>query len=174
MIELEKVLTTRKEKVNTPISLFGKLEAIVGNYFLSEVTNGIYGGLWNSLYFDGTIDSDYESVERISQNLIGYVDQELRWAFVIEEYMEKFKLDTAEYELTYIPVSSLTEETLCCHCAECLPEEVSSVLWIDDDFMNDENVPFDMDTFIIIDEGTKYLNPKHFSVNALIEITQQV
>ena len=34
------------------------------------------------------------------------------------------------------------------------------------------NVPFDFDSFTLIDDGVCYLNPKHFSVARLIEIME--
>lgn len=41
---------------------------------------------------------------------------------------------------------------------------------IDDDFMKNEKIPFDFDSFALIDEGVHYLNPKHFSVSQLVRI----
>lgn len=38
--------------------------------------------------------------------------------------------------------------------------------------MYNENIPFDFDMFAIIDKGISYLNPKHFSVNMFIKLTQ--
>ncbi len=52
MIEIEKLLIDYERKHSLSMSLFGKLEAVIGNYFLSEVTYGVFNGLWNTIYFD--------------------------------------------------------------------------------------------------------------------------
>ena len=39
---------------------------------------------------------------------------------------------------------------------------------IDDDFLDDENLPFDDAAFTVIDSGEEYLNPNHFSVGKLL------
>ena len=171
MIEIENLFINHNNKNKISYSLFGKL-AMSGNYFVSEVTYGVFGGLWNSIYFDNDINSEIEGINCIDKNLIGYVDKEIRWAFIIEEYIEKFKKDTLEYGLKYIAVPSLQEDILQCTHTDNLPNEFSKVLWIDDDFMYNENIPFDFDMFNIIDEGVLYLNPKHFSVNMFVKITQ--
>lgn len=46
------------------------------------------------------------------------------------------------------------------------------VVWIDDDFMSDENIEFDFEAFDSIDSGEKYLNPKHFSLENSIDTLQ--
>ena len=38
--------------------------------------------------------------------------------------------------------------------------------------MHNENIPFDFDMFDIIYKGIPYLNPKYFSVNMFIKLTQ--
>ena len=172
MLEIEKLLTDGKKDKQCTMSLMGKLEAIVGNYFLSEMTFGIYRGLWNMVYFDPDIDSEIQEVACTPKNLIGYVDREERWAFILDQWMQKFQDDTAEYGLRYISVPSLQQKILQCNHTDNLVCEFSGIVWIDDDFMNDEKVPFDFKQFAIIDTGKRYLNPKHFSVDELIKYTQ--
>ena len=75
--------------------------------YFSEVTNGVFDGLWNSIYFDTYINSETEGINCIDKNLIGYVDKEIRWAFILDKYIEKLKIDISEYRLKYISVSSL-------------------------------------------------------------------
>ena len=174
MVEIEQLFINNKTPHNSSMSLGGKLEAIIGNYFLSEITYGVLRGLWNTIYFDPDIDSEIECVECIPENLIGYVDRKERWAIILDKHLKRFKKDTAEYELQYLTVPSLQEKILQCSHVDSLPSEFSKLLWIDDDFMDDENIPFDFVKFAIIDEGRDYLNPKHFSVNQLIKFTQQI
>ena len=174
MIEIEQALINSIRKCSPSMSLFGKLEAIIGNYFLSEITYGVYRGLWNSIYYDPKINGEIESVECIPKNLIGYVDREERWAIIVDTHIQKFIEDTTEYELEYLAVPSMQEEILQCSHIDNLPGEFSHLLWIDDDFMDDENIPFDFEKFTIIDEGRDYLNPKHFSVSQLIKFTQKL
>ena len=174
MIEIEKLFISRERKCSRSMSLFMKLEGIIGNYFLSEVTYGVFQGLWNTIYFDAKINNEIEGVKCIPGNIIGYVDREERWVFILDKYLKKFKEDTAEYELKYIGVPSVQEMVLQCSRIDSLPTEFSQLLWIDDDFMYDEKIPFDFDAFEIIDEDKDYLNPKHFSVNQLIKLTQKL
>lgn len=174
MIEIEKALINNGKRRGYSMSLSGKLEAIIGNYFLSEVTEGVFCGLWNTIYFDPEINGEIECVACTLENLIGYVDKEERWVFILDKYLKKFKEDTAEYELKYIGVPSMQEAILQCNRIDSLPIEFSKLLWIDDDFMDDEKIPFDFDAFAIIDESKDYLNPKHFSVNQLIKFTQKL
>ncbi len=61
-------------------------------------------------------------------------------------------------------------ETWQCSHIDLLPQEFSGAVWIDDDFMHDENIPFDFDSFSLIDEGEPYLNPRHFSVLQLMTV----
>lgn len=84
MIEIENAFGKDKIDNEVSVSLFVKLEAIVGNYFLSEVTNGVFDGLWNSVYFDPAINCETEIIECIPENLIGYVDKNERWAFILD------------------------------------------------------------------------------------------
>lgn len=62
---------------------------------------------------------------------------------------------------------------MCCSDTSLLPKTFGNVEWIDDDFMNDENIPFDYDSFEKIDSGIPYLNPKHFSVKNLVSVANQ-
>lgn len=175
MIEIEDLLVqTRKKHSTDKVSLFGKLEAIIGGYFLSEVTDGIFGGLWNTVYFDQNVKDGLGEVKCSSENIIGYVDREERWAIILDKNMKKFKEDTREYGMQYIGVPSLQQKVLQCSHTDNLPGEFSGILWIDDDFMNDPNIPFDHESFLMMDTGERYLNPRHFSADELIRFTQQV
>lgn len=174
MIEIDNLFNNNKKKHSSSMSLIAKLEAFVGNYFLSEITYGSFRGLWNTVYFNPNINNEIECVECIPENLIGYVDRQERWAFIIDTHIQKFIEDTVEYELEYLAVPSMQEEILRCSHVDNLPSEFSNLIWIDDDFMEDEHIPFDFAKFAIIDEGRDYLNPKHFSVNQLIKVTQKL
>lgn len=172
MKAIDEFLNNKREQRQPAISLCGKLEGIIGNYFVSQVTNGIFDGLWYSIYYDSSVDYLKEAVKR-DRNLIGYVDKSIRWAFVLEKHSQKFKEDTAEYGLIYIEVPSFEQEILQCKHPDNLPSEFADILWIDDDFLNDETLPFDFDLFVRIDAGEAYLNPKHFSVNQFVNSTQK-
>lgn len=169
---IDEFLNNKQEQRQPAISLCGKLEGIVGNYFISQVTNGIFDGLWYSIYYDPSVDYLKEAIKR-DRNLIGYVDKSIRWAFVLEKHSQKFKEDTAEYGLNYIEVPSFNQEILRCQHPDDLPFEFANILWIDDDFLNDETLPFAFDLFARIDAGEAYLNPKHFSVNQFVSSTQK-
>lgn len=88
----------------------------------------------------------------------------------LEAMLEKFKEDTKEYNLLYIPVNSFETEELYIDNSMELPTFLKEIRWIDDDFLNDESIPFDYEKFEIIDSGVKYVNPKHFSVKRLVDV----
>ena len=54
-----------------------------------------------------------------------------------------------------------------------IPSLFRKYFWIDDDFLNDENIEFDFEAFDIIDSGEIYINPKHFSVLDLVGALQR-
>ena len=54
-----------------------------------------------------------------------------------------------------------------------IPILFENIIWIDDDFLNDENIEFDFEAFDIIDSGEIYINPKHFSVLDLVGALQR-
>jgi hypothetical protein len=45
-----------------------------------------------------------------------------------------------------------------------LPQEYRNIVWINDDFMDDDKIDFDYEAFELIDSGVDYLNPAHFSI----------
>lgn len=172
MKAIDDFLACKLKPRQAAISLSGELEGVIGNYFVSQVTNGIFDGLWYSVYYDSSIDYLKKAIKR-DRNLIGYVEKSIRWAFILENRSQKFKEDTAEYGLIYIEVPSFEQEILQCQHPDNLPSEFADVLWIDDDFLNDETLPFDFDLFARIDAGEAYLNPNHFSVNQFVKSTQE-
>ncbi len=166
MIKLNDYFHLDKQATKGSMSLSGKLEAIVGNYFVSGEGNPdetIY-----TIYYDPTIDSYYDSVELVDKNLIGYVTSDDEYAFIKKSVLEKFKRDTEEYNMTIIPVDDLDGQELSINVECSLPDYVSAVTWIRDDFLYDKDIEFDYDAFEKIDSGMKYLNPDHFSVKELI------
>ncbi len=148
------------------ISLCGKLEAMVGNYFLSGA--GVPGESVETLYYDSTIGF-YDCVPLVKKNIVAYIVENETVAFVRTDMFAKFQADTEEYGLIYIPVDSFDAEEFYIDRVMGIPHLLEPVVWIDDDFMSDENIEFDFEAFDIIDSGEKYLNPKHFSVKNLIE-----
>lgn len=169
MIDISEYITSlqdMKERTNT-ISLSGKLEGIIGNYFVSG--EGIYRSFgWLTVYYDADVDTYTEEVESVEENIIAYVTSDYRWAFVLTRHFQKFQEDTKEYGMAYISVDSFDKRILRCTDTHLLPDEFEGINWIDDDFMDDENIPFDYEAFASIDEGIRYLNPNHFSVSELV------
>ena len=148
------------------ISLCGHLEAIIGNYFLSQAGNP--EAYWYAIYYDSTIDRYNECVEITDKNLIGYVYCDDRVAFVLNSFLEKFINDTVDYDIHYVGVDSLDKECIECRRYTDYCEHILPALWIDDDFLNNEKLAFDYEKFELIDAGVKYLNPKHFSVKNFV------
>ena len=167
MIKLNDYFHLDKRATKGSISLSGKLEAIVGNYFVSGEGNPdetIY-----TIYYDPTIDGYYECVELEEKNVIGYVTSDYEYAFIKKSVLNVFKKDTAEYNMTLIPVEDLCEQELSINDDCDLPDFISSVTWIRDDFLYDKDIEFDYEAFEKIDSGIIYLNPDHFSVEELIK-----
>ena len=138
MIVLNDYFHNEKKASNGSISVSGKLEAYIGNYFVSG--EGILDEKLLLIYYDPEIDNIYE----------------------------KFSGDIKEYNTTIIPVSDF--ETPECKIDETqnVPDFISDIVWIRDDFLSDENIDFDYDAFEKIDSGIDYINPDHFSVNEII------
>ena len=140
------------------------LEEIVGNYKFSERDKVITAG---RLYYDASVDSDEASIEETEENLIAYVFFDVSIIFVKTDFRKKLENDTRYFEFQYVPVESFDNGLLCVDTNR-LPETLKNILWIDDDFLDDENLPFDDDAFIVIDSGEEYLNPSHFSVGKFL------
>ena len=149
------------------MSITAKLEAYIGNYFVSGEGSGVYEEVL-TVYYDGSINNYYDAVDRIEKNVVAYLSSDYKYAFVLVSMLEKFKEDTKEYGITYIPVKSFEAEDLCLDNTDNLPRFMTGVRWINDDFLNDETIAFDFEAFKMIDSGLEYLNPKHFSVKELL------
>lgn len=174
MIELTEYFHEKSNIHHTDISLSGWLEAIIGNYYVTGEGACIENFHWLSIYYDASIDSLYESVEQNTSNLVAYVSSDYRWGFVLSKHIQKFQRDTAGYEIQYIQINDFGEEALQCSNMDLLPREFADIAWIDDDFMNDENLAFDYEKFSLIDDGILYLNPKHFSVSQLMMVMNDI
>lgn len=159
-------------------SLEAKL-VLTGKYEVGEVYR--YHGVWSPIYFTPDGHTDWEAA-CVPENLIGYVDLAEECVFILAQYQKMFQDDTSEYGLVYIGVPSLEEEILQYAEIKNVAEEFSElsdfsgfavfsdIVWIDDDFLYDENLPFDFESFRTIDEGVRYLNPKHFSVHQFVTL----
>ena len=146
-------------------SLCGKLEAIIGNYFLYGA--GIPDNDIEIVYYDSTVGL-YDEIPLIKENIVAYIVDNESVAFVREDMLMKFKKDTEEYGLIFIPVSSFEQDEFYIDMETEIPLLLKNIIWVDDDFMNDENIEFDFEAFDIIDSDIKYVNPKHFSVSDII------
>jgi len=156
----------QKKHIKHRISLCGKLEAIIGNYFLSKV--GIPENDIQILYYDSSIGF-YDAVPLVKENIVAYILDNEDIVFVREDMFQKLKNDTEEYELVFVPVHSFEEDELYVDVDMEMPPLLKDIIWIDDDFMNNENIEFDFGAFDIIDSGKKYINPRHFSVVDLVD-----
>lgn len=167
MKRLNDYLSINKQKndINHRVSLCGKLEAIIGNYFMSGAGNP--DNDIRVLYYDSTVGFDDE-IPRVKENIVAYIFVNENLAFVREDMYEKLKKDTKEYELILVPVNSFDTDELHIDLEVEIPLFLDNVTWIDDDFLNDENIEFDFEAFDIIDSGEKYINPKHFSVEDFV------
>ena len=60
------------------------------------------------------------------------------------------------------------KEEFCIQTTEQTPGFFKSIVWINDDFLYDVKQDFDFNTFRLIDDGIKYLNPGHFTIYELV------
>lgn len=158
--------TSRRREIKHRISLCGKLEAMIGNYFLSGA--GVPDYDIQVLYYDSTVGF-YDAIPLVKENIVAYIFEQENVAFVKEDMLTKFKNDTEEYALVCISVNSFEADEFYIDREMPIPLLLKNIIWIDDDFMNDENIEFDYEAFDIIDSGEKYINPKHFSVVNLVD-----
>ncbi|UTY39009.1 transposase [Allocoprobacillus halotolerans] len=170
MIDISHIFSLSHHTRTQSLSLCGYLEAIVGKYFLSQ--SGNPDSYWYAVYYGASINSHDDCVEIIDHNLIGYVYYDNRVAFILNDYLETFMKDTLDYDIHYISLDSLDKECLECQNDEQYRQYILPALWIDDDFLYNERIPFDYEKFELIDEGVQYLNPKHFSVKNFVKSCQ--
>ena len=123
---------------------------------------------WSEIYYD----ADYDPLNgnprtlTVPEKVVAYIFWEQKLVFVTAAHYDRFRRDTAGYGLTLYAFPSFTEK-FCCDVTDRVP--FSGVTWIDDDFLEDENAEFDFDAFYRIDKGEKYLNPKHVSVQEIMD-----
>ena len=172
MIELSAYFLPQKRTPSeATVSLSATLEVYVGNYFVSG-EGGSDSKDWITVYYDPDVDPETEAVEAVPSHIVAYVFSDYSVSFVLSGSLHKFCQDAAQYHISCIPVPDFESEILQCLHPDRMPQEFSRLLWIDDDFMNDETIPFDFDRFALIDDGVPYLNPKHFFVAQLIRIME--
>lgn len=172
MIELNDYISFKKigKPKEANISLSGTLEFMIGKYSVSGEGNGNFSFHWLTIYYDPDIDIDIEAFELTPEKIVAYVSSDYRWGFVLDHHFRKFMKDISDYDISCVPMPSFHHEILQCSHTDLLPTIFSNITWINDDFMKDENLPFDYDSFSIIDTGVPYLNPKHFSVVQFIQM----
>ena len=160
----------QKKEKRQWISLCGKLEAIIGNYFLSGA--GTPDEDVETLYYDSNV-GEYEVVPLVKENIVAYILENETIEFILTDMLSKYKEDTEEYDLVYIPVESFEAKEFYIDSKMELPRFLKSVIWIEDDFMYDDSIEFDYEAFDVIDRGKKYVNPNHFSVKELLNVYKE-
>lgn len=132
-----------KQTPDTPdasYSLCAQLEVFVGNYFVSGA--GIPEETVYTIYFDPTIDRD-KCVQKSPEKVVAYVTSDCKYAFVLEHIFDKFVADTSGYGLIYIPVQDFNQKEFFIEISKELPDFFRKITWIDDDFLDNENMKFD-------------------------------
>ena len=138
-------ITNKKKSIKPEISLCGKLEAIIGNYFLSGA--GISDNDIQVLFYDSTVGF-YEEIPAKRENIVAYILEKENIAFVREDMLEKLIKDTYEYGLNFIPFNSYEKDEFYLDREMEIPNLLKNITWIDDDFMNDETIEFDFETLV--------------------------
>ena len=151
---------------NGSISVSGKLEAYVRNYYVSG--EGVPDENILLIYYDPNVDSLYEAVECKKENLIACMTADYEYAFVKDALLQKFSEDISEYNTTIIPIRDFDLQECCIKENVYLPDFLSNIRWIRDDFLSNKNLDFDFTAFEEIDDGVEYVNPDHFSINEII------
>ena len=103
------------------------------------------------------------------KKIAAYVSERLGTAFVLDEFTSHFEEITKGYGLTYIPVESF-EDKFFVSDIKNLPKGFEVIVWLDDEFMNNNDVPFNYEAYEnIIEPKLPYLNPKGFTVVELVK-----
>lgn len=140
------------------LSIEAHLEVVCGNYFVQGEPDRLEYVYWpvneNNIHM-ALYDKCY---------MVAIISETAGFAFVCEKAYDQFYEDTKDYHFKYIRVNSLDEKNLMCKHPERLPQEFWNIIWIDDDFMDDDKIAFDYEAFERIDSGIDYINPKHFSI----------
>ncbi|SFU94150.1 hypothetical protein [Butyrivibrio sp. M55] len=158
-------LLKRKKNSIPYISLCGKLEAIIGGYYLSG--SGLYD--IETLYYDPDAGI-YDEIPLSKDKIVAYFLENESIAIVRNDILSKLKAETKEYNLKFVSVENFEGEYLSKELLESYFSCLQNITWIDDDFMYDASIEFDFEAFEIIDSGALYLNPKHFSVEQFISV----
>ncbi len=153
-------------KYTATYSLSGHLEAIVGGYWVEGEGYDEFIRVYYNPNFDVVKKYDLEFV--IQENLIAYISLEHHYVLVKGTMAEKFKKDTKDYGLSYFLIESFDNEQYYYTADSEIPSPFKNIVWIDDSFLNDDNLEFNFKAFEYIDKGNKYLNPNHFSINQMM------
>ena len=164
-----------------PATKFGwdsQLEGIIGGYWtVGLVDTDLHPdlNLWVDIYYDESFDSLYSiDIDIVKlENKIAFLSPKYKLVLVREDCAAKIKTDLKGYGFSYVCFPSLTDEVCCCTNSAILPEAFQDIMWIADDFLFDENIEFDFAAFAKIDDGVRYLNPVHFSVEQLINFIHE-
>ena len=164
-----------------PATKFGwdsQLEGIIGGYWtVGLVDTDLYPelNLWIDIYYDEAFDSLYGTDMDIvkPENKIAFLSQKYNLVLVREDYVAKMQIDLKGYGFSFASFPSLTEEICWCSNPAILPEVFQDIMLIADDFLFDENIELDFAAFAKIDDGVRYLNPVHFSVEQLINFIHE-
>ena len=147
-------------------SLTLRLEWQIGTYWVPREGFTVC----SEIYYREGYDAESDDPEQLiaPENIIAYLFWAQNLVLVKADCFAQFCRDTAGFGFTFYPFPSLDRAEICCDLPAPLPFPFSEVTWIDDDFMDGDGSDFDFDAYYKIDAGTQYLNPKHFSVKALV------
>jgi len=148
-------------------SLSLRLEYQVGGYWVP--CEGFTD--FSEIYYSADYAAEQGDGKKLTtpEHIIAYIFWKQRLVFVKAAYFAQFCADAKGFGFTVYSFPSFGKEELCCEPECALPYPFSEITWIDDDFMDGDGSDFDFEAFRKIDAGTKYLNPKHFSVNQLLD-----
>ena len=97
MTDISSIFSISSSTEPQRISLCGHLEAVIGNYFLSQAGNP--DAYWHAIYYDASTEGLDACVEITDRNLIGYIYYDHRAAFVLNRFLARFMRDTSEYKI---------------------------------------------------------------------------
>lgn len=161
MLCINDILNTPSEDSiqHNRLALCAHLEVDLGHYAVRTYSTQHFEMIY---YDEGEVFPT--TFPKETEKIVACVFGKENYAFVRCAMYEKFKEDTQGYGLTLIPVDSFEEKLLYCDTSKPIPSFLDGIQWYDDDFLHDDSLPFDNDSFEAIDIGVSYLNPRHFSV----------
>lgn len=131
MYEITEILMNQKKRneVTVDFSLTGTLEAIIRGYYV-EGEGGVNPDRWLRVYYSPLADPEKTIIStfKFPESLVAYVSLDDQIAIVKNEILNKFKVDTDGYGLSYYSTESFDIEEYFYSSKEQLPSDFREIV----------------------------------------------